>query len=204
MVKSFEQGGVKGTDDCEPAPSFDHVMIDIESMSLSRHNALILSVGMIEFDPEPLDGPTFGKRSLLIPRIAEQLSLCREVSQSTQKFWKDQKPEASDHWLNYGGERMSLVSVCDLIREFCRGKSRVWANGNQFDLANLEELNRVTGGKDLWHYQAPRDMRTFVRETPQTRLVPIGDAIDIPGVPHEPVYDCIVQAYQVWAHWING
>jgi hypothetical protein len=35
----------------EASTVFDDVMIDIETMSLHKHKALILSIGMIEFDP---------------------------------------------------------------------------------------------------------------------------------------------------------
>lgn len=188
-----------------PSISYDHVMIDIESMSLSKHNALILSVGMIEFAPEPIDGVKFGMRSLLLPSIEQQLLLGREVSKGTQKFWRDQSTEAAAHWVNYSGERDSLARVCMLVRQFCDRAKRVWANGTQFDLSNLEGLNDQLGSdgqsEGLWHYRKPRDMRTFVAETSQTRIVPFGDASDIPGVPHEPIYDCISQAWQVWAHW---
>jgi len=182
---------------------FEHVMIDIESMSLSKHNALILSVGLIEFDPtDTINGLQLGTRMVIVPSIEEQLLMGREVSSGTQDFWRKQPSEASEHWTKYTGEKISVTDACNLIRSFCKGYSRVWANGTQFDLSNLEELNRQSGGKeDLWHYQAPRDMRTFCRETPATRLVPVGDALDIPGVAHEPIYDCIVQAWQVWAHW---
>ena len=185
-------------------PNPPQFMIDIETMSLHPNNALILSIGMIEFDPSPIDGLFIGSRSLILPNIEQQLLLGREVSAGTQKFWKDQKREASAHWTDLEKERLNLASVCNLVRLFCQGATRVWANGTQFDLSNLVELNRQLGGDGqdaLWHYQAPRDMRTFVKETPATRLVPIGDALDIPGVPHEPVYDCISQAWQVWAHW---
>jgi hypothetical protein len=180
-------------------PSYEHVMIDIETMSLHKHNALILSVGMIEFDPTHVEELYIGARQLLLPSISHQLALGREVSIGTQKFWKDQKPEAREHWV--GVPRMDLSKMCWHIRNFCQNKTRVWANGKQFDLANLEELNNQIGeGKtELWHYQAPRDMRSFCRETPATRLPP-GD-LDIVGVPHEPVYDCIVQAWHVWEHW---
>lgn len=184
-------------EDCKP---FDHVMVDIETMSLDKHNALILSVGLVEFDPEPISGPRFGAQMLIVPHVMRQLST-RSVSPSTQKFWREQSPAARAHWENYSGERTSLENTCSSIRSFCMSASRVWANGNQFDLANLEGLNAQLGGAELWHYQKPRDMRTFCRETPATRLVPIGDALDIEGVPHEPIYDCMVQAWQVWAHW---
>jgi len=191
-------------------PSYDHVMIDIETMSLSPHNALILSVGMIEFDPEPINQLCIGSKSLIVMNIEQQLALGREVSKSTQDWWLKQDPKARVHWSYPDFPQIHVATALDLIRKFCAGKSRVWANGTQFDLSNLVGLNKQwaangtvmeTNAVDLWHYQAPRDMRTFCRETPATRLVPIGDALDIPGVPHDPVYDCIMQAYQVWSHW---
>lgn len=188
--------------------SYDHVMIDIESMSLSKHNALILSVGMIEFNPESaVSGLMVGARSLLLPSIEQQLLLGREVSRSTQKFWRDQPREASEHWSRYAGERLSLAATCRLIKLFCQQGSRVWANGTQFDLTNLEVLNEQLGDdgqNELWHYQKPRDMRTFVRENPATRLIPTNTHAEITGVPHEPVYDCVSQAWAVWEHWPNG
>ena len=180
--------------------SFDHVMIDIETMSLHPNNALILSIGMVEFDPTPIEGLVIGVPSLILPNLEQQLLLGREVSTGTQKFWHDQKPEASAHWADEH-HRLHLSDVLYDVRTFCRNAKRIWANGTQFDLSNLVGLNTQVSGEPLWYYQSPRDMRTFCRETPATRLVPIGDALDIPGVPHEPVYDCISQAWQVWAHW---
>jgi hypothetical protein len=180
--------------------TFDDVMIDIETLSLHKHKALVLSVGLVEFDPKPLDRPTFGKQLAIYPNFYDQILLPRRVDLGTQEFWKKQSKEAIDNWLHPPGY-VSLPVVCTLVREFCKGKSRVWANGNQFDLANLEGLADDIGEAALWHYQAPRDMRTFCRETSVERLVPIGDAMDIPGVAHEPIYDCTVQAWQVWSHY---
>jgi hypothetical protein len=185
----------------EPIDDFKDVMIDIETLSLHKHKALILSIGMIEFDPRPQTGMVVGNRSLIIPAFVPQLLLGRQVSVSTQEFWAKQKPEASRHWMENFGGGTDLKAVCHAVRNFCAGKDRVWANGTQFDLCNLEGLADDVGEKDLWHYQAPRDMRTFVRETEATRLIGVGDALDIPGVAHEPVYDCITQAWQVWSHW---
>src|ERR1035437_8921899 len=188
-----------------PNRPFDHVMIDIETMSLHPNNALILSIGMIEFDPALIGGLGLGARLLLLPNLEQQLLLGREGSTGTQKFWNNQPREASDHWSSGEQGHMSLAGAIQGVKIFCEGKSRVWANGTQFDLSNIIGLNAQLGAmmaqSSLWHYQAPRDMRTFVKETPATRLVPIGDALDILGVPHEPIYDCISQAWQVWSHW---
>ncbi len=182
------------------APDFEDVMIDIETMSLHPHKALILSIGMIEFDPRPIEGLKIGNQSKIILDIVPQLLLGRRVDVGTQKFWADQPTSASSHWTE-APEHHRADEAIFLIKKFCEDKKRVWANGTQFDLSNIIGLGEDIGMSAPWHYQAPRDMRTFVRETEATRLVPIGDAIDIAGVPHDPIYDCIVQATQVWAHY---
>lgn len=183
-----------------------HVMLDIETMSLHKWNALILSVGMIKFDPTRTAGMFMHQDTqLIVPSIEQQLHLGRHVSPSTQEFWRRQPRDASAHWMNYAGERRSLSGMLHDVRTFCKDASRVWANGTQFDLTNLEGLAEQlgdNGGGELWHYQAPRDMRTFMRETPKTRLMPM--SLIIPGNAHEPVYDCVVQAWQVWEHWNEG
>lgn len=183
----------------EPEKGFDHVMIDIETMSLHKHKALILSVGMIEFDPTPtVSGLMIGNRSLITPRLDEQLLLGRLVSASTQKFWADQSKAASDHWANATGH-MDVVLMLQLIQNFCAGRSRVWANGTQFDLANIEGLADDIRFGDMWHYQAPRDMRTFCRENPATRLLPTTYSDGL--IDHHPVDDAVKQAWHVWEHW---
>jgi hypothetical protein len=189
-------------DQGDPEPTvLDHVMIDIETMSLHPHKALILSVGMIEFDPTQLDSLKIGKRELLVLEIAPQLLKCRRVDRGTQKFWAEQSAAASAHWRD-ATEHYHPVDAIDHIKQFCRDKKCVWANGTQFDLSNLIGLAEDFGDEEpLWHYRAPRDMRTFVKETPATKLLPASDALDIPGTAHDPIYDCIVQTWQVWAHW---
>lgn len=193
MVKSEAKS--VGFDD----PVYDDVMIDIETMSLHPHRATILSIGMIEFDASRVQQLWIGRRELLVPDFMAQLVLGRRVDPGTQEFWAEQSIEASRHWLE-PETTTPLIDTIRLVREFCLDKKRVWANGTQFDLSNILGLAEDIGEKNLWHYQAPRDMRTFVRETEATRLVP-SDALDIPGVPHEPIYDCIAQATQVWTHW---
>jgi hypothetical protein len=173
-------------------------------MSLSKHNALILSIGLREFDPDPIGGPVFGKSLLLTPEIASQLLLGREVSKSTQKFWREQPKAASKHWMepeNLIPLERTIIEVRDFIAE--SGASRVWANGNQFDLANIEGLAEQLSIECPWFYRAPRDMRTFCAENPQTRILPDGvKAID-GFILHHPVSDCDMQIWNVWSHRAN-
>lgn len=188
-------------------PVFDDVMVDIETMSLHPNNALILSIGMVYFNPRSTaNGVLLGERMLIIPDIAQQLLLGREVSKSTQEFWAKQPAEAREHWLN-AEEHYSLARACLSVRLFCAKAKRVWANGTQFDLSNILGLNEDIGddGQDaMWHYRAPRDMRTFCEEAPQTRITHPENyqkfAAALGLIDHEPVSDCIKQAHRVWEH----
>jgi hypothetical protein len=184
------------------------VMVDIETTSLHQSNALILSIGVVRFDPRPVDGVVFGETTLIVPSITEQLLLGRLVDPDTMKFWAAQPPEASDHWAKRY-EPDTLVNAMTKLKRSLLDADRVWANGIVFDLCNLADLyQRVTGERLPWHYRAPRDMRTFCEELPQSRFSEVGDAIDMIDefkiVAHEPISDCVVQAHRVWQHWPNA
>lgn len=202
------------SDAAGPYPQFDDVMIDIETMSLHPHNALILSIGLVEFNPRSEKaGLQLGRRLLIIPSLVEQLVLGRHVDPKTQKWWMDQPDKSKAHWLNISGERRTMSGTITDVRLFVQSATRVWANGTQFDLSNLaglaDQMNKMKDPEPLWHYRAPRDMRTFCEETPATRNIgEIGPAIDLADkfalIPHEPVSDAIAQAYRVWEHWPRG
>jgi hypothetical protein len=179
---------------------FEDVMIDIETMSLHPHKALIVSVGAIEFMWQ--NEFLIGAKRLWCPDVVEQLMYGRRVDAGTQKFWREQPQAAADHFLH---PPVTLICTQMLIelRDFCAGRKRIWANGTQFDLSNLIGLAEDVGeGRAMWHYQAPRDMRTFVLENPSH--VDMGDALDYIEanklVAHNPVDDCVRQAYSVWGH----
>jgi hypothetical protein len=174
---------------------FDDVMIDIESMSLHPHNALILSIGMIYFDPTAPDRPDFGSRLLIVPNHTRQMAIGRVVDASTQKFWAEQSQEARNHW-EYPETTQTLERTAGDVAHFLDGAKRVWANGIQFDLSNLVGLFGQMGAKVPWHYRAPRDMRSICEETEKKRFAPLPDGL----IKHEPISDCIEQAYHVWEH----
>lgn len=178
---------------------YPDVMLDIETMSLHPSNALILSIGILHFDPTPDGRVQFGDRWLIKPDIVGQLLLGRHVDEKTQKFWAEQSAGAKKDWQD--GDRDSLLDTCVIVANATEGAKRLWANGIVFDIGNVASLIRQSGGTEPWHYRAPRDMRTFCEELPQTRITKIDDAFEIEGVPHAALYDCEVQSHRVWEHW---
>lgn len=186
-----------------------HLMTDIESMSLHPNNALILSIGMVKFDPWVRDFSDCiaSPGRILIPSITSQLLRGREVSKSTQEFWMKQKPEAAAHWRDNQPTGDNLAAMCAAIKDEASGCQTVWANGILFDLGNIVSFyQQVTGAAEPpWYYRAPRDMRTFCEETPPTRENFDGSPSPLEAFPnlidHEPISDCIKQIYRVWEHW---
>lgn len=175
---------------------FEDVMLDIETMSLHPSNALILSIGLLEFDPTG-EKLRLGSRQLIRPDIAEQLLLGRHVDPQTQKFWMSQTCAAQDDWRI--GAQFSVEATAMNVQTFLNGTKRLWANGIVFDIGNVASLLQSVGYKEPWHYRAPRDMRTFCEHMPERRHDL--DSTGVQGTPHAALYDCEVQAYRVWAHW---
>ena len=189
---------------------FEHVMIDIETLSLHPTNAVVLSAAVVEFDPAPREKPVFGEARRWLLDVHPQLAIGRQVDAGTQKFWADQPPGAKEQWAGKDvKDGPSLVVRSDLhtvlmgIKAMVANKSRVWSQGPQFDQTNLCELNKQCyhNPTELWHYRSPRDSRTFLNETLETRPLPDDYDATIPGQLHDPIYDCIRQIWLVWSHW---
>jgi hypothetical protein len=172
------------------------VMFDIETLSLSTHNALILSMGAMEFELFEA-GPWFG-RMLLIPcDIPQQLLAGREVSAQTVAFWRAQSEKAQEHWALPYTPPARADEALGRLAGFVSEAAEVWANGVVFDHGNVHGLADQFNLPAPWHYRAPRDLRTITRTFPRRREKPA----DLQFTPHDPMDDCRLQIWMLWEHW---
>lgn len=182
----------------------EDMMLDLETMSVNPSNALILSIGMVEFNPKSDGVCELGRERQFILDIREQLLLGRCVDLDTQRFWAEPRmAKAREHWINPGPDSVLKVrGACELVSDFWSicGAKKLWSNGIVFDVANLDSLYRSIGMVPPWPYNAPRDLRTIVRETSVIRPLPETSRKDDQIIPHEPVSDCISQADWLWTH----
>lgn len=174
------------------------VMIDIETLALDA-NALVLSIGVMQFDCIGTDRPWFGDPMLLVPDLVEQIMMGRTIENSTQKWWADPlHAEAAAHWkhpLTKLPVRAALAELSDFVKE----APRVWANGAVFDIGILNSLYHACGMTSPWKYNAVRDARTLYDVLPhiETRS---WDNPENDGPAHHPVVDCRVQIIKMWEH----
>ena len=167
------------------------VMIDIETMSTHNSNALILSVGALEFGLGSA-GYSLGEKRLWVLDPVEQLLLGRHVDPKTQTFWKGQPPEAAEHFV-YGAQE-PLDQFQESLAEFLKDTDELWANGVVFDIGNLASLFDTPP----WKYNVVRDARTVYRT-----LDPVAGREDRKFRPeHHPITDCEAQIYGLWQRGI--
>lgn len=172
-------------------------MIDIETMSVSLHNALVLSVAVLPFEVDRRDAPYIGTGHTWYPSLREQLAAGRQVDAETLAWWGRQVIAARHDWTF--GEEVGLEAWRADLENFLGEAPEVWANGDAFDLGNLDGLLRHGRADRPWRYNAARDARTVYNSNPKLREAP-GEALE-KLTPHEPLSDCVMQVWRLWEHW---
>lgn len=191
---------------------FAHAMLDIETMSTHPNNALILSIGLVQFDLRP-EGVVIGDRRLWLPNLATQLLKGREVDRSTQvDFWAKQPLAASLDWASEAATN-SVGWIHEDMGQMLKGVGRVWARGTVFDIGNVASFFRSFNLIEPWKYTAPHCVRNLCTDARQLRDGTIEQNVRYVGsqgqplpppttlLSHAAVSDCIWQALDVWRHW---
>lgn len=205
LLDGSYRGEVQAMKDQAAAP-FPCLMVDIETLSLHAGAAFLLSLGMVPFRLTPR-APLFGKPTLLVFDVLEQLLSARHIDEGTRKFWRDQPAQARAHftdpaYVGFGGARPTPCTLAQLagqvaqvMRDQCEPKAEIYSQGIAFDLSNLSAAMTDAGHKAPWQYWAATDARTLRRKLPKVRTAP---KLEIPGAPHDPVFDGVKQ---IWALW---
>lgn len=177
-----------------PQPEFRDVMLDIETMSTHKTNALILTIGAVEF-ALCQNSPVFGRDFLIAPSLREQLAFGREVTADTQKWWADPAKAAAKHnWL--ATQEQSVEEALASLNAFIKGRP-VWAHGTNFDISNIEGLFEQAKMQTPWPYNGMRDERTIMKFLPELRVVPEHATEKL--IPHDAVDDSMIQVWTLWS-----
>lgn len=184
---------------------FHDVMVDIESLSTHKWNALVLAVAAVPFRID-LHRPHFGESFMSTISVMDQLRIGREVSKDTQAWWA--APEQKNAWRGWenGADAMSVLGFCAAFSSFWKGHDfqRVWARGICFDINNIESLFAHTTLPCPWPHNAPMDQRSVLRsrETHPERGMPEKPSL-LAYEPHHPIGDCVTQVWRMWCHGVE-
>lgn len=169
------------------------LMVDIETLSTSQHNAVVTSIGAVQFALTPA-GPRYFNEGSRCPDLRLQIISGREVDPDTVRFWQDHR-DAAKHWLN-----APVTGVAETMRwladMYSGGKCEsVWTHGTDFDVPNIRSLFVQAGVECPWKYNMVRDARTIYKALPEVHqwTPPIGNRTE-----HEAVSDCKNQIDRLW------
>ena len=131
------------------------VMLDIESLS-TKTNASILTIGAIRFNRHD-----FKVKEKFYKRITKESNehFNRHFDENTISWWHSQSEEAKKEIFE-NKDRINLSSALQELSIFCRGASKIWANGVAFDIPILESAYEACDLDTPWRFWIIRDVRT--------------------------------------------
>lgn len=134
------------------------LMLDMETLA-TGNDAVILTFGAIKFDPY---SDTVGANMYFRINVDEQLTLGREVNDSTLEWWSKQNDDVREEAMGDGEDRISLDQFTIELNRFLVGCKNVWAQGTMFDIGILEHLYKQIGKPVPWQFWQIRDSRTLL------------------------------------------
>jgi exodeoxyribonuclease VIII len=167
-----------------------NVMVDLETLALDS-NALILSIGAVEFDPRDA-GDGLGRVFYTVVNQDLQVSKWkRVVSPSTLKWWGEQGAEAQKVLYESSPEAYAPLLDTSLMRfqEWLGGPANIWGYGAHFDNVVLANAYSACNLHGAWAYGQNRCHRTLKALGPDLSLV-----VPINACEHNSLEDAKYQA----------
>lgn len=193
-----------------------HFMVDVETLS-TKANAVVLSVGAVEFDPETgeikrefykeLDLRDQTKRHVDVSTVQWWAERCKENVSNLDLLAKSDKEKSSvraalvmlDAFINEPrGKETELVRPSSSPLDRKEFKVAVWACDPDFDVAILNDMYEGEMLRYPWRYSEPKSVRTI-------RLLSQIKGIDLPKLEasHNALEDCKRQVAEV-SHFLQN
>jgi hypothetical protein len=167
---------------------FPDISIDNETLATSP-DAFLLATALVPFDRAT------GQIGSPLYMVFDGNQPGRRIDPGTVRWWmtQDLQPRQAvfannDAW----PVDLALGQIAAFVES--HKPQRIWGNGSNFDVAQLEHLF-IDAGRDVpWHYRAPRDMRTIVDLASTSAGVQITEVVDFEGDAHNALDDAVYQA----------
>lgn len=176
------------------------MMFDLETLD-TEPSSIVLSVGAVTWETYADDT---GHLAWRVPEhgtfmrtldIQAQLDRGRTMSERTLLWWMQQDADAQAE--AFASVRWPIHQVMQQFEDFAlRAKglevNAFWASPSTFDFPIWEDLSKMAGVSEPWHYRQVRDVRTVVAEASYSANSH-KPTVPIAGKAHQPVTDCLWQ-----------
>lgn len=160
-----------------------HIMLDLETMSISSQ-AAIISIGAVTFGHPDKDFPKETFYQAINPIDSQRFG---HIDAGTFVWWMSQSDDARQVFTE---ECCQLSEALNLFSKFCAQFKNVsiWGNGADFDNVVLRNAFHMTGIDAPWSFKNNRCYRTLKGLRPDIEFKRC-------GVAHNSLADAISQAF---------
>jgi hypothetical protein len=166
-----------------------HCMVDIETLS-NEFNAVILSIGAVQFDPDGGVGDKFYK----VINVQSCLDAGMGINKETLAWWSKQNKEAQKVLIEAKNSPLTLAVALHELAVWSNGLGlkHWWSNGASFDLPIIKQayINCKMVNEVPWKFWDEMCVRTI------TTLFPV-DKPTRQGVYHNALDDSLFQIEHV-------
>jgi len=142
----------------------ERLFFDLETLD-TANNAVVLSVGITPF--KITEQNTFEE---LVDRgfemlfdVDKQIERGATVSDDTLKWWSEQSGRAQEVLNGGTNDPQDFLDACKTdFPDINLNKALWYCHGTHFDIAIMQNLFERYSMKAPWHYQSPRDARTWM------------------------------------------
>lgn len=132
-----------------------HHMLDLETLDTAQ-SAVVLSIGVVEFDPTH-DWEITGEFHSILETGTQRI-MGRTTSLATKQWWAQQSDEAR---AIFDAPKTDTRAALAALSEVLSGTQGVWGNGADFDNVIVGSLYDSFGLKKPWSFGLNRCFRTM-------------------------------------------
>lgn len=184
-------------------------MVDYETLDF-KPNAVVVSCGMLVFDPNGYKNEIFDALGVIIAPFASHMIMHTEEDQpgrtkskSTMDWWAKLPSEVRNRVFGNNVQRISVAEHLVILRDMIKTHKidEVYANSPRFDLAIAESLwdTLFPNEKFPISFRIERDVRSLEKFIFQSSSGRYGGGIFEFGNAHAEIDDCVRQAMVIQA-----
>tara|TARA_B110000902_G_scaffold227489_1_gene266853 strand:- start:1136 stop:1729 length:594 start_codon:yes stop_codon:yes gene_type:complete len=185
-----------------------NVIYDYETLGTDTRNAPILSLAIMNYDPDRFMSETPYTFKELCSRAAEYKfdimeqvkSFGKVINKETLDWWKKQPKELRDAQLTPTPDDLSITELNACFKNHCHQSDAIFTRGNTFDPMITTFTLADQGLGEPYNWGKVRDTRSFIEGLSYTsglnnKFIPEG--LEDVFVAHDPIHDIAIDVMRM-------
>lgn len=188
----------------------NNVIYDYETLGIDTRTCPILSLAILEYDPDRFltDNP-YSFKELCAAATEYKFDVKDQVqnhgkviNKETLEWWKGQPKALRDTQLTPTPDDLSISTLYDCFKNHCNNPDAVFTRGNTFDPMITTHILADQGKGEPYNWHKIRDTRSFIEGLSYTtglsnKFIP--DGLEEVFIAHDPIHDIVMDVMRMQA-----